>query len=83
MICNKKCPRGTDCKPISNIISDTSFVCMGYHGSKKEKFPQDKFRHCFKSGDTDSMYDYDEYDIKSVMSVMSEALIVDELKSNG
>ena len=79
MLCKKKCPRGTKCKPISNIVSDNDFVCMGYHGEKK-KHPQDRFRHCFKSaGGTDSMYDYDEYDIKSVISVMSETLLMDEI----
>jgi len=31
---------------------------------------------------TDTMFDYDEYDLKSVISVMSEALLIDDL-SNG
>ena len=76
-----KCPRNTKCEPISNVIAnDNDFVCIGYHGEIKKKYPKDKFRHCFKSSaGTDSMYDYDEYDIKSVISVMSNALLTEEL----
>ena len=84
MLCRDKCPRGTKCKPISNVVADddSSFVCIGYHSKNKKDYPQDKFRHCFKSAaNTDSMFDYDEYDIKSVISVMSEALLTDELSS--
>lgn len=82
MLCRDKCPRGKTCKPVSNIVSDdeSSFVCVGLHGEEKKEYPQDKFRHCFKSAaGTDSMYDYDCYDMKSVVSVMAEALLIDEL----
>lgn len=84
MICNPKCPRNTKCDPISNVVADdnSSFVCIGYHNEVKEKFPKDIFRHCFKNAETDTMYDYDEYDIKSVLSVFSEALLVNELIKN-
>ncbi len=83
MLCNDKCPRGLKCRPLSNVVSEgaESFVCMGLHGEIKEDYPQDKFRHCFVSGaNNDSMFDYDEYDIKSVMSVMTEALLVDYIE---
>jgi len=82
MICKAKCPRGTKCRPLSNVVADnqSSFVCVGLHGEKK-KITQDKFRHCFKSAaGTDSMFDYDEYDMLSVVSVFSEALLIDNLK---
>ena len=78
MLCNKKCPRGTKCKPISNIVSKTSFVCIGLHGENKE-VKEDIFRHCFKSEFSDSCFDYDEYDLKSVISTMSEALLLNVL----
>ncbi|MCK5609373.1 hypothetical protein KAR91_46295, partial [Candidatus Pacearchaeota archaeon] len=78
MLCKKRCPRKTKCKPISNIVSETSFVCIGYHNEQHEDCPQDIFRHCFKNEDTDSEYDYDEYDLKSVISVMSETLLINE-----
>lgn len=82
MLCKESCPRGTNCKPLSNVVSDdnSSFVCMGTHGESKGNYPKDIFRHCFKSAaNTDTMYDYDEYDIKSVISVMSESLLIKEL----
>lgn len=81
MICKEICPKGTQCQPLSNVVADdnSSFVCVGLHKDLKNEYPQDRFRHCFKSETTDSMYDYDEYDLKSVVSVMSEALLVDEL----
>ncbi|MCK5607935.1 hypothetical protein KAR91_39005, partial [Candidatus Pacearchaeota archaeon] len=50
-----------------------------YHNEQHEDCPQDIFRHCFKNEDTDSEYDYDEYDLKSVISVMSETLLINEL----
>lgn len=85
MLCREKCPRGINCEPISNVVAedDSSFVCIGYHKDSKTEYPQDKFRHCFKScANTDSMFDYDQYDLKSVISVMSEALLIDELMSD-
>ena len=85
MICRINCPRGIDCQPLSNVVSenDKTFVCVGLHNEKNKDHPQDRFRHCFKSAaDTDTMFDYDEYDLKSVISVMSEALLIDDL-SNG
>ena len=82
MICSEKCPRGTKCKPISNVVPDdgSTFVCVGYHNEIKKDYPQDRFRHCFKSESTNSIFDYDEYDLKSVISVMSESLLIDELR---
>lgn len=81
MICSKTCPRQTKCKPLSNVIADdkTSFVCLGLHGEYKKDYSQDRFRHCFKSETTDSIFDYDEYDLKSVMAVISEGMLIDEL----
>ena len=53
------------------------FVCVGLSKKKSRKLKQDKFRHCFVNELTDSRYDYDEYDIMSVISVMSEAILVE------
>lgn len=81
MLCREKCPRGKECNPLSNVVSDKNetFVCIGYNNELKEDAPKDEFRHCFKSLHTDTMLDYDEYDLKSVISVMSEALLINEL----
>jgi len=86
MLCKIECPKGTKCRPLSNVVAydNTSFVCVGLHNEDKEKYPQDRFRHCFKSAaNTDSCFDYDEYDMKSVISVMSDALLIDEIEKNG
>lgn len=76
MLCSNKCPRGLSCKPLSNVISyeEHTFVCVGLHGEDKIG-NEDIYRHCFKSVTTDSMYDYDEYDLLSVISTMSDALL--------
>ena len=76
-LCSEDCPRGTTCKPVSNIVADdgSSFVCVGRHGQEKTEYPQDLFRHCFVSPDTDSMHDYDHYDLQSCITVFSAALL--------
>lgn len=85
MVCNESCPRNlTNCTPLSNIVSDNNetFVCVGTSEVSSRSNPQDKFRHCFKSDTTDSIYDYDEYDLKSVIATMSAALLLEDLISN-
>jgi hypothetical protein len=83
MLSQIKCPRGAECKPLANVVPNdvSTFVCVGLHGEDVDP-PQDRFRHCFKSDTTDSMYDYDLYDLKSCISVMSDAVLLDELDSN-
>lgn len=83
MLCSEVCPKNTDCIPLSNVIAidESSFVCVGLHGETKEEYSQDIYRHCFKSQATDSVFDYDAYDLKSVISVMSEALLWSEIMS--
>lgn len=86
MLCRTECPKGTKCRPLANVVADdeSSFVCVGFHNEEKEKYQQDRFRHCFKSAaNTDSCFDYDEYDMKSVISVMADALLIDEIENNG
>ena len=60
MVCNESCPRKlTNCTPLSNLVSDDSpitFVCIGSSTPESRSNPNDKFRHCFKSDTTDSMY---------------------------
>ena len=79
MICNNECPlKYTNCKPISNIIAsdNSSVVCVGLHTDIKE-VKGDIYRHCFKSSTgANSMFDYDEYDLLSSISVMTEALLL-------
>ena len=60
MVCNESCPRKlTNCTPLSNLVSDETpitFVCVGNSTPESRSNPNDKFRHCFKSDTTDSMY---------------------------
>ncbi len=80
MLTSKKCFRNSKCKPLSNISTKDKkdFVCIGLHNEIKTE-NNDIFRHCFKNIETDTIYDYDKYDLISVISVFSEALLIDEL----
>lgn len=92
MLCSETCPRGlNNCKPLSNVVEseesgpipNASFVCLGIHATPKRNQPGDKYRHCFRSNagddtDSDSMFDYNEYDIATVIAVLSEGLLVDK-----
>jgi len=80
MLSCELCPRGLkDCNPLSNMATEDGkdFVCVGKSDPKTRSIHQDKFRHCFVNDNTDTKYDYDEYDIMSVISVMSEAILTE------
>lgn len=85
MLCSEKCPRNfTNCKPLSNVISDEdnpTFVCVGLNDGTNRTVEQDIFRHCFKSETTDTMFDLDKYDLKSNIAVMADALLIDEIEN--
>lgn len=75
------CPRGIDCMPLNNLVSDCkiSCICIGKHYEIKEgKESNDIYRHCFYNEKTDSMFDYDEYDLISIISVISNGLLTDK-----
>lgn len=75
------CPRGINCTPLHNLISDceTSCVCLGKHSEiKVGNESNDIYRHCFYNGKTDTMFDYDEYDLISIISVISNGLLIDK-----
>ena len=78
MLSTKSCLRLSQCEPIANIASENTFVCIGMHREIKEG-NTDEYRHCFKSETTDTIHDYDIYDIISVINVFSEALLIDHL----
>jgi hypothetical protein len=84
MICDENCPKGTQCKPIANIIPDEgdTFVCLGWHGEEKpEIYKKDVFRHCFKSETTESEYDYSFEDMASVVSCFADAMLLNGPRS--
>ncbi len=82
MLCNEKCPRGLDtCTPLSNLVADDDsqdFVCVGLNNQETRKVAQDKYTHCFKNPLSDSRFNFDAYDLQSVVAVMSEALLIDQ-----
>lgn len=84
MLCQSKCPKKLKCEPISNVIPEdiSSIVCIGYPTKTNNKYKQDIFRHCFKTEDSDSMHDYSLYDIQSVLSIFSEAILIDNMKNS-
>lgn len=75
------CPRGRDdCQPLSQIITPDGFVCCGHNSRESRVLDQDRFRLCFKNDETDEMSDNDEYDLHSLISIISQALVLDHLK---
>lgn len=76
----EKCLRGKDCKPLSQIESDCkgSFVCCGHNDGTTRAEKQDRFRFCVKNKEIDQCDDLDDADMKDTMSVLSQALSVDE-----
>ncbi len=76
------CMRGLECAPLHAVIDDdtailirkaddeSTFVCCGLHGQGS----QDEYRFCFKSVDTDTMYDYDELDLLDTVEVITRAI---------
>ena len=89
MTYNIDCPRGLkNCESLSNVVSDDSFpqedksfICVGYNQQEEREFHQDRFRHCVFSGNgkrVDHMTDADRRDLIEVVSVIGQALSIDE-----
>lgn len=80
-----RCPRNlNNCKPLSFLQSDckTSCVCLGVHNEKKIGHESgDIYRHCFYNQETDTMFDYDEYDLLSILSVITNGMLINNLKN--
>jgi len=77
MLFDKFCPRKlVNCIPYSNIVSDdkSTFVCCGDSDKKSRSVEEDYVRFCFKSETSDTMFDYDEDDLKDQIAVMADAL---------
>lgn len=84
---NIDCPRKLQkCEALGNVVSDAqgddrSFICVGYNEPESRKFDQDKFRHCWFAGggtEVDIMQDMDVRDLIDTISVMAQALSIDE-----
>lgn len=81
----EKCLRGrSDCRPLSQIEADdhSTFVCCGDRLGDPHTWSveQDRFTFCVKSQDgVDDIRYVGIYDIHSQLSVLSTALVMDDL----
>lgn len=70
-----------DCVPLANISADeegSSFVCVGYNKISSRTVPGDRFTHCWKNDVVDDMGHWDRRDLLDTMSVLAQALSIDE-----
>lgn len=81
-----KCLRGrSDCQPLAQIESDNgiSFICCGHNDRTSRTIPKDEFRVCWKNAEIDEMSDWDKRDITDTISILAQALSIDEnIKNN-
>ncbi len=71
----------TDCKPIANLVSSQepkSFICVGYNDRSTRQVEQDRFSLCWVNDQIDEHGHWDRRDLIDTMSVISQALSIDE-----
>jgi len=87
----EKCLRNEKgCKPLAQIESDyeghfvkRSFVCCGLSDVETREVKEDRFRLCWYNKDVDEIGDYSETDLKDTLSVIAQALSIDQhIKEN-
>jgi hypothetical protein len=81
MNCDQCQRRDRDCSPISNVVSDEepkSFICVGYNRPEDRHVKQDRFTVCWKNEVVDERGHWDRRDILDTISVLSQALSIDE-----
>jgi len=70
-----------DCVPLANLSSDegdSSFVCVGYNKKENREVKQDRFTLCWKNSATDELGHWDKRDLIDTVSVITQALSIDE-----
>lgn len=69
-----------DCRPLAQVASEglESFICCGHNMAVSRSIPTDRFRVCWKNDQVDELSDWDERDMKDTISVLAQALSVDE-----
>ena len=71
----------TDCTPAANIASDesgASFICVGWNSPESREIAQDRFTLCRKNQSVDERGHWDKRDLLDTMSVIAQALSIDE-----
>lgn len=73
------------CVPLSNSISEDgeTFVCCGICKEDLRSVVEDDVRFCFKSETTNTMFDYDEFDLMDQIAVMADALVLSQRMKEG
>lgn len=68
-----------DCTPAANISSeDESFICVGWNRPEDRNVKGDRFTLCWKNGVIDERGHWDKRDLIDTMSVIAQALSLDE-----
>lgn len=69
-----------DCTPAANIASDDggSFICVGFNSPESRTVQADRFTLCWKNDAIDERSHLDKRDLLDTMSVIAQALSVDE-----
>lgn len=72
----------SDCTPLANLASDDSdtpsFVCVGYNRIEDREVVGDRFTLCWKNDAVDEMGHWDRRDLLDTLSVIGQALSIDE-----
>lgn len=76
----------TNCTPLANLISDdtekdgkpASFICVGMNKKEDRQVKQDRFTLCWVNSAVDECGHWDKRDLLDTMSVISQALSIDE-----
>ena len=71
----------TDCTPAANVSASgdgKSFVCVGWNRPQDRTVPGDRFTLCWKNSTIDERGHWDKRDLLDTMSVIAQALSVDE-----
>ena len=70
-----------DCTPLANLSANeaaSSFVCVGFNRLQDRSVPSDRFTLCWKSRFVDERGHWDKRDLIDTMSVIAQALSIDE-----
>lgn len=78
----------SDCTPLANLGSDApsksapsapvSFICVGVNHPASRSVPQDRFTLCWKNRAVEERGHWDKRDLLDTMSVIAQALSIDE-----
>ena len=71
----------TDCTPVANLCTEVDandFICVGWNSPESRAIQSDRFTLCWKNDVIDERGHWDKRDLLDTMSVISQALSIDE-----